>query len=261
MSDSTLVCTVEGRIATLRINRPEVHNAVDIETMRQIETTMAVIRDDDLVRVVVLTGAGNVAFSSGGDMKEMRTFSALTGDRLMEAWQRGLDAIETSPKPVICAINGLAYGGGTEIAMACHIRVAVEGASLGQTEIALDHLPGAGGTQRLPRLVPLGFAYEHLLTGEPIDAMDAWRVGLVNHVWPRDVFAERTMDLARRIAARSPVAVRYTLDAVREGLKSPLSVGLRLERALATIVLEGEDAKRGLDDFLAKRRSARPRVT
>ena len=109
--------------------------------------------------------------------------------------------------------------------------------------------------------MPLGFAYEHLLTGEPIDAMDAWRVGLVNHVWPRDVFAERTMDLARRIAARSPVAVRYTLDAVREGLKSPLSVGLRLERALATIVLEGEDAQRGLDDFLAKRRSARPRVT
>ena len=259
MSDSKLLCAVEDGIATLRINRPEVHNAVDLETMGLIESTMRSMRGDDRVRVIVLTGAGDAAFSSGGDMKEMQSFSAMTGDRLMEAWQAGLDAIETSPKPVICAINGLAYGGGTEIAMACHIRVAVEGASLGQTEIALDHLPGAGGTQRLPRLVPLGFAYEHLLTGEPIDAADAHRVGLVNHVWTRETFAERTVDLARRIAARSPDAVRYTLDAVREGLKSPLSVGLRLERALASMVIEGADARRGLDDFFAKRRNARSR--
>ena len=259
MSNSKLLCTIEGDIATLRINRPEVCNAVDIETMRTIETTMRSMRGDDQVRVIVLTGTGDIAFSSGGDMKEMQQFSAMQGDRLMEAWQCGLDAIETSPKPVICAINGLAYGGGTEIAMACHIRVAVEGASLGQTEIALDHLPGAGGTQRLPRLVPLGFAYEHLLTGEPIDAMDAYRVGLINHVWPPDRFAERTMELARRIAQRSPVAVRYTLDAVREGLKSPLSVGLRLERALASIVMEGADAQRGFDAFFARRRSVRSR--
>ena len=257
MSQTKLLCTVEDRVATLRINRPEVRNAVDLETMRRLEAAMRAMRDDDAVRVVILTGTGDTAFSSGGDMKEMQSFSAMTGDRLMEAWQYGLDAIETSPKPVICAINGLAYGGGTEIAMACHIRVAVEGARLGQTEIALDHLPGAGGTQRLPRLVPPGFAYEHLLTGEPIDAMDAWRVGLVNHVWPPERFAERTMDLARRIAARSPVAIRYTLDAVREGLKSPLSVGLRLERALASMVIEGTDAQQGLDDFFAKRQGAR----
>ena len=259
MSDSKLLCTVDDGIATLRINRPEVHNAVDLETMRRIEETMRSMRHDDGVRVIVLTGVGDAAFSSGGDMKEMQSFSAMTGDRLMEAWQAGLDAIEISPKPVICAINGLAYGGGTEIAMACHIRVAVEGASLGQTEIALGHLPGAGGTQRLPRLVPLGFAYEHLLTGETIDAADAHRVGLVNHVWTRETFTERTMDLARRIAARSPDAVRYTLDAVREGLKSPLSVGLRLERALASMVIEGADARRGFDDFFAKRRNARSR--
>ena len=259
MSDPTLLSAVEDGVATLRINRPEVHNAVDLATMGLIESTMRSMRGDDRVRVIVLTGVGDVAFSSGGDMKEMQAFSAMTGDRLMEAWQGGLDAIETSPKPVICAINGLAYGGGTEIAMACHIRVAVEGASLGQTEIALDHLPGAGGTQRLPRLVPLGFAYEHLLTGEPIDAADAHRVGLVNHVWPRERFVERTVDLARRIAERSPVAVRYTLDAVREGLKSPLSVGLRLERALASLVIEGADAQRGLDDFFTRRRNVRTR--
>ena len=227
--------------------------------MRLIEDAIRDLGRDDGTRVIVLTGAGDVAFSAGGDMKEMQSFSALSGDQLMEVWQTGLEAIENSPKPVICAINGFAYGGGTEIAMACHIRVAVEGARLGQTEIALDHLPGGGGTQRLPRLVPLGFAYEHLLTGEPIEAEDAHRVGLVNHVWPRDEFADRTKDLAGRIAARGQVAVRYTLEAIREGLKGPLSTGIRLERALASIVLGSDDAQTGLEDFFTKGRRAGPK--
>ena len=256
MSDPKLLRRTVGHVTTLTINRPEARNAIDSETMRLLGDTVRVVRGEDQTRVIVLTGAGDIAFSAGGDMKEMQTFSALSSDQVMAAWQTGLEAIETSPKPVICAINGFALGGGMEIAMACHIRVAVEGAMLGQTEIALDHLPGAGGTQRLPRLVPLGFAYEHLLTGEPMDALEAYRVGLVNHVWPRESFADRTADLANRIAARAPVAVRYTLDAVREGLKAPLSVGLRLERALSGIVLESEEAQKGLEDFFAKRRRA-----
>ena len=256
MSEDKLLRRTEGRVTTLTINRPHVRNAVDTETMALIEDAVRALGRDAETHVIVLTGAGDIAFSAGGDMKEMQTFSALSGDQVMEVWQTGLKAIETSRKPVICAINGFAYGGGTEIAMACHIRVAVEGAKLGQTEIALDHLPGGGGTQRLPRLVPLGFAYEHLLTGEPIDAADARRVGLVNHVWPKDEFVERTADLAARIAARAPIAVQYTLDAVREGLKGPLSTGIRLERALASIVLGSDDAQKGLEDFFAKGRRA-----
>lgn len=256
MSTPKLLRTTNGHVTSLTINRPEARNAIDTETMRLIEDAMRELGRDEETRVIVLTGAGDIAFSAGGDMKEMQSFSALSGDQIMEVWQTGLEVIENSPKPVICAINGFAYGGGTEIAMACHIRVAVEGAKLGQTEIALDHLPGGGGTQRLPRLVPLGFAYEHLLTGEPIDAEDAHRVGLVNHVWPREEFAERTQDLAGRIAARAPVAIRYTLDAVREGLKGSLSTGMRLERALASIVLSSEDAQKGLDDFFTKGRRA-----
>jgi len=259
MSDPKLLRITEDQVTTLVINRPEARNAIDTETMRLIEDAIRDLGRDDETRVIVLTGAGDIAFSAGGDMKEMQSFSALSGDQLMEVWQTGLEAIENAPKPVICAINGFAYGGGTEIAMACHIRVAVEGARLGQTEIALDHLPGGGGTQRLPRLVPLGFAYEHLLTGEPIEAEDAHRVGLVNHVWPHDEFADRTTDLAKRIAARGPVAVRYTLEAIREGLKGPLSTGIRLERALASIVLGSEDAQKGLEDFFTKGRRAGPK--
>ncbi len=259
MSTPKLLQATEGHVTTLTINRPKVRNAIDTETMHLIEDAVRALGRSDETRVIVLTGAGDIAFSAGGDMKEMQSFSALTGDQVMEVWQTGLDVIEHSRKPVICAINGFAYGGGTEIAMACHIRVAVEDAMLGQTEIALDHLPGGGGTQRLPRLVPLGFAYEHLLTGEPITADEAHRVGLVNHVWPRDVFAQRTGDLAGRIAARAPVAVQYTLDAVREGLKGPLATGMRLERALASIVLSSDDAQKGLEDFFGKGRRARAR--
>lgn len=256
MSEQKLLREDKGAVSTITINRPQVRNAIDTETMYRLEHAVRGVARDDDIRVIVLTGAGDIAFSAGGDMKEMQSFSALTGDQLMEVWQTGLEAIERSPKPVICAINGYAYGGGTELAMACHIRVAVEGAKLGQTEIALDHLPGGGGTQRLPRLVPLGFAYEHLLTGEPITAADAHRVGLVNHVWPQAELMANTMALANRIAARAPVAVRYTLDAVREGLQAPLAVGLRLERALASIVLDSDDAQKGLDEFFTKDRRA-----
>ena len=249
MSEPTLLREDRGTVAVLTINRPQVRNAINTGTMGRLEAEVRNIARDDAIRVIVLTGAGDIAFSAGGDMKQMQEFSPLSSDLEMDVWQTGLEAIERSPKPVICAINGVAFGGGTEIAMACQIRVAVEGAKLGQTEIALDHLPGGGGTQRLPRLVPTGFAYEHLLTGEPIDAADAHRVGLVNHVWPRSEFMDRTMDLAGRIAARSPVAVRYTLDAIRDGLNAPLSVGMRLERALASIVLSGDDAQQGLNEF------------
>lgn len=259
MSTPKLLQSTDGHVTTLTINRPEVRNAIDTETMHLIEDAVRGLGRNEETRVIVLTGAGDIAFSAGGDMKEMQTFSALSGDQVMEVWQTGLDVIEGSRKPVICAINGFAYGGGTEIAMACHIRVAVEGSKLGQTEIALDHLPGGGGTQRLPRLVPLGFAYEHLLTGEPIDASEAYRVGLVNHVWPRSEFAQKTADLAGRIAARAPVAVQYTLDAVRDGLKGSLATGMRLERALASIVLSSEDAQKGLEEFFADgRRAGKP---
>ena len=256
MSEPTILRRDHGRVAVLTINRPHVRNAIDMATIRLLGDEVHALGRDDAMRVLVLTGSGEVAFSSGGDMTEMVTFSPLSADTLMEAWQETLARVERSPKPVIAAINGYAYGGGTELAMACHIRVATEGAKLGQPEIALDHLPGGGGTQRLPRLVPLGVAHEYLLTGDPIPAEEAHRLGLVNHVWPRAELMARALALAGRIAERGPVAVRLTLEAIRQGLNAPLDVGLRLERALSGLALESPEARAGLEAFLARKRRA-----
>ena len=185
---------------------------------------------------------------------EMTAHAGLQADQAMIAWDDTLRTIETSPKPVIAAINGFALGGGTELAMACHLRVASDVAQLGQPEIALDHLPGAGGTCAAPRLIPLGVAYEYLLTGDPIPASEALRIGLVNHVWPAAEFMSRTVELAERIAARSPVAIRLTLEAIRLGLQGSLDSGLRLERALGSMISGSEEAKEGLRVFLNRRK-------
>jgi enoyl-CoA hydratase len=250
----TLLRQDQGRIAILSINRPEVRNAIDIPTMKALGAVMREVIEDRSLRVVVITGSGDIAFSAGGDIDEMTMRAGLQADQAMTAWEETLRLIEASPKPVIAAINGFALGGGTELAMACHIRVASDRAQLGQPEIALDHLPGAGGTQRLPRLIPLGIAYEYLLTGEPISVSEAHRIGLVNHVWPAAELMTRTIALAESIAERSPTAIRLTLEAIRLGLQSSLDSGLRLERALATLSLESEEAQQGLRIFLEKRK-------
>ena len=257
MAESTVLRGDRGYVRILTLNRPHVRNAIDIATMQLLHTEIAGAVNDSAVRVIVINGKGGIAFSAGGDMAEMITFSSLSADTLMETWQKAFECIARSPKPVIAAVEGFAYGGGTELAMACHIRVASEDASFGQTEISLDHLPGGGGTQRLPRLVPLGFAYEHLMLGDPIPAREAWRVGLVNHVWPKAEFFARTLALAERIAQRSPTAIRFTLEAIREGLNGSLDVGLRLERAMAGLVLESDEARKGLEEFLAKKRGTK----
>ncbi len=251
---STILREDRNRVAILAINRPTVRNAIDIATMSALGAAMKGVIADPVLRVAVITGAGNIAFSAGGDIEEMTTHAGLRADQAMIAWEDTLHVIETSPKPVIAAINGFALGGGTELAMACHIRVASDTAKLGQPEITLDHLPGAGGTQRLPRLIPLGIAYEYLLTGDPISAADAMRIGLVNHVWPAADFMPLAVALAERIAERSPIAVRLTMDAIRLGLQGSLDAGLRLERSLASMALESDEAREGLRVFLGKRR-------
>ncbi|MBZ9772386.1 enoyl-CoA hydratase/isomerase family protein [Mesorhizobium sp. CO1-1-8] len=243
-----------GQSAVLKLNRPSVRNALDTPTMRELGRCISDVIADAERRVIIITGTGDVAFSAGGDIAEMSRHVGLEADTAMAAWEDTLRIIETSPKPVIAAINGFALGGGTELAMTCHIRTACEGALLGQPEIALDHLPGAGGTQRLPRLIELGIAYEYLLTGDPIPAAEAHRLGLVNHVWPAADLLPRTLDLAARIAQHSPIAVRFTLEAVRLGLQGSLDTGLRLERALSNLVLESEEAQKGLQQFLQRKK-------
>ncbi|MGH7321383.1 MAG: enoyl-CoA hydratase/isomerase family protein, partial [Candidatus Rokuibacteriota bacterium] len=181
---------------------------------------------------------------------------ALDADAGLTAWEETHELIERSPKPVIAAVNGIAYGGGTELALACHIRLASDDASFGQPEIRLAHIPGGGGTQRLPRAIGLGRAYESLLTGEPIAAAEAYRMGLVNHVYPKAELRGRAFELAERIARQSPVAVAMTLQAVRLGW-TPLAAGLRLERALGSLTLLTPESQRGLEAFLAARKGGR----
>lgn len=251
---STIQIARHGPVIVLTINRPQVRNAIDLPTMRELGERVAAATADATIRVLVLTGSGDRAFSAGGDIEEMTSHAGLSSDQAMNTWYETLRRIEECTKPVIAAINGFALGGGTEVAMACHIRTASETATLGQPEIALDHLPGAGGTQRLPRLIALGLAYEYLLTGDRIPAQAALRMGLVNHVWPAEELLPRTLALAARIAERSPIALQLTLEAIRLGLQGSLDAGLRLERALAGLVLESDEARRGLEDFLKKRR-------
>ena len=259
MAGPTILREDDGTVSVITLNRPEKRNAIDVATMRLLGEVVQGVIDDPAQRVMVITGAGDVAFSAGGDMREMLEHSPLSSDQVMVAWQDTQRVIERSVKPLIAAVNGYAYGGGTEIAMACHIRVAAETAKFGQTEIAHDHIPGGGGTQRLPRLLPLGVAYEHLLTGDPISAQDAWRLGFVNHVWPADELMPNALALARRIAERSKVAVGYTMEAVRDGLQGPLDAGLRLERALASLVSESKDHDTGIERFFAGRGGATER--
>jgi enoyl-CoA hydratase len=245
----------KGPVAILWLDRPRKRNAMTTAMMWLLGDLVRAAGRDRGVRAIVIAGRGP-HFCAGGDMAEMRRMSGLGTDDVMDAWQANLELIERSTKPVIAAVHGAAFGGGTEIAIACHIRVAADDARFAQTEIALDHMPGGGGTQRLPRLIPLGAAYEHLLLGAPITAADAYRLGLVNHVWPRAELMARTLDLAGRIAGRAPTAVRYTMEAVRGGLMAPLEVGMRLERAMAALVGESKEARAGLDDFFKAGRRA-----
>jgi enoyl-CoA hydratase len=256
ISTDTIHVGTDGPVGIVTINRPSVRNAIDTATMRGLGEAVRAAEADDSVRVVIITGAGDIAFSAGGDMAEMqRSPSLIACDVDLRVWQDALGRIERLTKPVIAAINGYAFGGGTELAMACHIRVCGDTAQFGQTEIRHNHLPGAGGTQRLPRLIPLSAAYELLLTGDSLDAAGAYRLGLVSHVWPKTELMANAVALAKRIAQRSPVAVRYTLEAVAAGLAGSLEAGLRIERTMAALVMESQEAQAGLNNFNEKARA------
>lgn len=244
---------IDGAVAQVTVNRPSVLNALNAAAVRELEQAMLRVRDDAAVRVVILTGAGTKAFVAGADIKEMSTLSPVEAHEYARTGQRLLDLIESLGKPVIAAVNGFALGGGNELAMACTIRVAADTARFGQPEIKLGLIPGYAGTQRLSRLVGQGRALQLLLTGEAIDAQEAWRIGLVNRVVPAaDVLAE-ARSLAASLAAAAPVAVRYILDAVHHGQEMPLADGTRLEATLFGLAFSTDDMREGTRAFLEKR--------
>jgi enoyl-CoA hydratase/carnithine racemase len=243
----------DGAVATITINRPKVLNALNTPTLQEIERALLEVRDDEAVRVVVITGSGEKSFIAGADINELSVQTPVGGREHARRGQRVLDLIEQLGKPVIAAINGFALGGGCELAMACTIRIAADTARLGQPEINLGIIPGFAGTQRLARLVGRGRALELLLTGDHVTAQEAHRIGLVNRVVPAAGLMNETRALASALAAKAPVAVRYIVDAVNRGLEMPLAEAQTYEATLFGLVSTTEDMREGTKAFLEKR--------
>ena len=252
-SYETLLLERRGRVAVITINRPQKLNALNIQTRAEGAAALDELRDDDEVRVVVITGAGDKAFVAGADIAEFEGRTAVTQREVMTA--RSLfTAVDTFPKPVIAMINGFCLGGGCELALSCDLRVASDTARFGQPEINLGIIPGGGGTQRLTRLVGEGKAMELILTGDMIDAQTAYNLGLVNLVVPAADLEAKTMELANRIAEKSPVALRMAKEAVKTAARANLDEGLRREIDLFALTFSSEDKDEGVRAFLEKRK-------
>ena len=245
--------TVDG-VATITLDRPDVLNAMNDAMRRELTRCFTDLAGDDDVRVVVVTGAGERAFSAGADIREF--VEPLVPVRFREQ-RRRLDfrqVMDRCAQPIIAAIRGFALGGGLELALACDIRSASEDAQLGLTEVNLAIIPGGGGTQRLPRLIGRGKALEMILTGAHLPAAEALRIGLVERVVPPADVLSNAMELARTLAGKAPVALRYAKEAVVKGLELPLADGLRLEGDLSTLLRTTDDRLEGARAFLEKRR-------
>jgi enoyl-CoA hydratase len=245
----------DAGVATITINRPKVLNALNAQTFDELRRAVLAVRHDADVRAVIVTGAGDKAFVAGADINELTVQSPDEGRERAMSGQHVLDLIENLGKPVIAAINGYALGGGCELALACTVRIAADTAKLGQPEINLGIIPGYGGTQRLSRLVGAGRALELLLTGDQISAAEAYRIGLVNRVvTPANLMAE-ARKMARALASKPPVAVRYILDAVHKGLQMPFRDAQNFEATLFGLVSATDDMREGTRAFLEKRKA------
>jgi enoyl-CoA hydratase len=253
MAYETLIVEVRDGVAVVTVNRPEKLNALSDRTMEELDAAFAALGADAAVRGVILTGSGEKAFVAGADIAELATQSPVEGRERSVRGQRVLDRIESLGKPVVAAVGGFALGGGCELALACHVRVASENARLGTPEVKLGIMCGYGGTQRLPRLVGKGRALEMLLTGEMVDAQEALRIGLVNRVVPREKLLSEAEALLRKMLANGPVSLRFTLEAVNDGLEMPLDEAQRAEATLFGLICSTGDMKEGTKAFLEKR--------
>ena len=241
-------------MAALTFNRPKVRNALNAETLSALNQAMLDLKDDERVRVVILTGAGEKAFVAGADINELAVQTPTSARAFALAGQHVFDVIEQLGKPVIAAINGYALGGGCELAMACTIRLAADTAFIGQPEVNLGLIPGYAGSQRLARLVGKGKAMELLLTGAPISADEAQGIGLVNRVVGASELMNEARTLADQLAKNAPVAMRYILDAVNRGLEMPFAEAAEYEATLFGLVAATDDMREGTRAFLDKRK-------
>ena len=254
MTWNNLLLEKEDGIAILSINRPKVLNALNEETLKELKDAFCQIENDAEVKVIILTGAGEKAFVAGADIAFMQKLTPIQAKEFARLGQNVFSKIENLKKPVIAAINGFALGGGNELAMSCDIRIASDRSKFGQPEVNLGIMAGFGGTQRLTRLVNPGMAKEILLTADMYDAQTAQRIGLVNHVVTPEELMPFAKSMAKRIAARGPVACRLTKEAVNDGLEMDLEKAFILEADLFGLVFSTSDRTEGIDAFLNKRK-------
>jgi enoyl-CoA hydratase len=240
-------------IAVVTLDRPKVLNALNLQSMAELEWVFLDIQQNSNVRVVLITGAGDKSFVAGADIRELASLSAQEGERVATRGQRIFSLIENCGKPVIACINGFALGGGCELALACTLRIAATNARLGQPEVRIGIIPGYGGTQRLPRLIGKGAALKLILTGEAISADEAFRLGLVDEIVVPDQLLARAEQIAQTIAGMAPLAVRDSIRAVNSGYDLPLASGLELEASLFGLACSTGDKEEGTKAFLEKR--------
>jgi enoyl-CoA hydratase/carnithine racemase len=243
----------KGPIATVSLNRPKVMNALNKATINELRAAFEDARDDSAVRGVILTGVGQKAFAAGADIAEIANNTAVEAEEATRRGQALTELIENLGKPVIAAVNGFALGGGCELAMACTIRIAAESAKFGQPEVKLGVMPGYGGTQRLPRLVGKGRALKLILSGDIIDAAEAYRIGLVDELVTDAQVIERAEIVLKKIIANAPLSVKYALEAVNKGLEASVAEGLIIEASLFAVCASTDDKKEGTSAFLEKR--------
>jgi len=242
-----------GAVRTIVVNRPDKLNALDRQTLNELTLAFAQAAQDDAVRVVVLAGAGEKAFVAGADISEMSGCSSVQAQAFSRAGQRLMSSIERLGKPVIARVQGFALGGGMELAMACHLRVASEKAKFGQPEINLGLIPGFGGTQRYPRLMGRGRALEHLILGTQVSAEECYRTGLVNRLSREGQTLDDARTMARELAKRPPIATRLIIEAVDDGIHAPIDQAIEVEVRAFLQSLRTEDAGEGIQAFFQKR--------
>lgn len=254
MEFQNLLYSQASGIATVTINRPTKLNALNSETMGELKNLFTSIKKDDTVNIVILTGAGEKAFVAGADIAELNQLDVISGKEFAEKGQEVFDLIENLGKPVIAAVNGFALGGGCELALACHMRIASENAKFGQPEVNLGVIPGYGGTQRLARLINKGRALEMILTGDMADAHEAFRLGIVNNIFPQESLMEEVKKVASKISSKGQIAIRMSVKAVVSTEELTQQDGQHLEASLFGVCCGSEDFKEGTSAFLEKRK-------
>lgn len=254
MNNKAIITDINEGILKIELNRPKAANALSINMLKELQEAFELAKYDQNIRCIVITGAGKKAFCAGADLKERSEMDAIQVKKTVSLIRETINELEALPQPVIAAINGAAFGGGLELALACDIRVASRTAKLGLTETSLGIIPGAGGTQRLPQLIGIGKAKELIFTARKIAAEEALQIGLVEYVEEPEHVGRKAIEIAREIAQNAPIAITQAKKAINEGYLADLPTGLSIERAAYEMTIPTKDRLEGLKAFKEKRR-------